>query len=326
MMEDRLTFTADRYTSTSDGLLVSAPIPWSLGASGSPVVNAGSVRNSGFEFNLAHHFDKSAFRLNTTVNLTTISNKVLSLGNGGQPIFAGPFGVARTAVGNPIGEFYVYQTAGIFQTAAEVAAHKVQPTAVPGDVIFADLNGDGILNDQDRYNAGSGIPKWTSGLFFDGKYNAIDFALNMHGSHGAKIFNVVKFWSDRMDDPQNHRAGYSPWSATNPSANTPRPVFGPNGASNDRPNSDRWIEDGSYWRIQNLVLGYTLPQSVLDRTGLRAGTPRVYLNIQNLHTFTSYSNWDPEILGFADPLARGIDDGRIFPNVRTISVGLDLRM
>jgi TonB-linked SusC/RagA family outer membrane protein len=326
MMEDRLTFTADRYTSTSDGLLVSAPIPWSLGASGSPVVNAGSVRNSGFEFNLAHHLDKSAFRLNTTVNLTTISNKVLSLGNGGQPIFAGPFGVARTAVGNPIGEFYVYQTAGIFQTAAEVAAHKVQPTAVPGDVIFTDLNGDGILNDQDRYNAGSGIPKWTSGLFFDGKYNAIDFALNMHGSHGAKIFNVVKFWSDRMDDPQNHRAGYNPWSATNPSTTTPRPVFGPNGASNDRPNSDRWIEDGSYWRIQNLVLGYTLPQSVLDRTGLRAGTPRVYLNIQNLHTFTSYSNWDPEILGFADPLARGIDDGRIFPNVRTISVGLDLRM
>ena len=129
-----------------------------------------------------------------------------------------------------------------------------------------------------------------------------------------------------MDDPQNHRAGYNPWSATNPSATTPRPVFGPNGASNDRPNSDRWIEDGSYWRIQNLVLGYTLPQSVLERTGLRAGTPRVYLNIQNLHTFTSYSNWDPEILGFADPLARGIDDGRIFPNVRTISVGLDLRM
>jgi TonB-linked SusC/RagA family outer membrane protein len=326
LMQDRLTFTADHYTSTSDGLLVSAPIPWSLGATGSPVVNAGSVRNTGFEFNLAHHLDKSAFRLNTTLNLTTINNKVLSLGNGGQPIFAGPFGVARTAVGNPIGEFYVYKTAGIFQTAAEVAAHKVQPGAVPGDVIFADLNGDGILNDQDRYNAGSGIPKWTSGLFFDGKYNAFDFALNMHGSHGAKIFNVVRFWSDRMDDPQNHRAGYSPWSATNPSTTTPRPVFGPAGASNDRPNSDRWIEDGSYWRIQNLVLGYTLPSSMLDRTGLRSGVPRIYLNIQNLHTFTSYSNWDPEILGFADPLARGIDDGRIFPNVRTISVGLDLRM
>ncbi|MFN2635844.1 MAG: SusC/RagA family TonB-linked outer membrane protein [Gemmatimonadaceae bacterium] len=325
LMDDRITFSADRYSSTSEGLLVAAPIPWSLGASGSPVVNAGSVRNTGFEFNLAHHYDRSAFRLNSTLNLTTIKNNVLSLGNGGQPIFAGPFGVARTAVGNPIGEFYVFKTDGIFQNAAEVTAHKVQPTAQPGDIRFVDINGDGILNDQDRYNAGSGIPKWTGGLFFDGRFNALDFALNMHGSHGAKIFNVVKFWTDRTDDPQNHRAGYVPWTASNPTSN-PRAVFGPAGSSNDRPNSDRWIEDGSYWKIQNVVLGYTLPSSMLTRTGLSDSSPRVYLNIQNLHTFTSYSNWDPEILGFSDPLARGIDDGRIFPNVRTISVGLDLRM
>lgn len=326
LLDDRLTFTADRYSSTSDGLLVTAPIPWSLGASNSPVVNAGSVRNTGFEFNLAHHLDVSALRFNSTFNLTTIKNKVLALGNGGQPIFAGPFGVARTVVGGPIGEFFVYKTDGIFQTAAEVVAHGVQLGAVPGDVRFADLNGDGILNDEDRYNAGSGIPEWTAGLFFDGRFNAIDFALNMHGSRGAKIFNVVKYWSDRTDDPQNHRAGYTPWTPQNPSTTTPRAVFGPLGASNDRANSDRWIEDGSYWRIQNLVLGYTLPPALLSRTGIRGATPRVYLNIQNLHTFTSYSNWDPEILGFADPLARGIDDGRIFPNVRTVSVGLDLRM
>src|SRR5919206_2692836 len=127
LVDDRLTFSADHYTSRSDGLLVSAPIPWSLGASGSPVVNAGSVRNTGFEFNLAHHYDRPAFRLNSTFNLTTIKNKVLSLGNGGQPIFAGPFGIARTAVGMPIGEFYVYKTDGIFQTAADVTAHAVQP-------------------------------------------------------------------------------------------------------------------------------------------------------------------------------------------------------
>ena len=103
-------------------------------------------------------------------------------------------------------------------------------------------------------------------------------------------------------------------------------MWGPQGFSNDRANSDRWIEDGSYWRIQNLVLGYTLPDSFLRRTGLTQSTPRIYLNIQNLHTFTSYSGYDPEILGQADPLARGLDDGRIYPNVRTVSFGLDLRM
>jgi len=193
-------------------------------------------------------------------------------------------------------------------------------------VIFVDRNGDGVLNDDDRYAAGSGIPKWTGALFFNGKFKALDFALNMTGTHGNKIFNVERYWSDRMDDPQNHRAGYTPWTATNASNTTPRAVFGPAGFSNDRPNSDRWIEDGSYWRIQNLVLGYTLPSSVLQRAGLRTGEPRIYLNIQNLHTFTDYTGWDPEILGQADPLARGIDDGRIYPNVRTISFGLDLRM
>ena len=326
LLDDQLTFSADRYSSTSDGLLVSAPIPWSLGASNSPVVNAGSIRNTGFEFNLAHHLDMPVLRLNSTLNLTTIKNRVLALGNGGQPIFAGPFGVARTTVGRPIGEFYVFKTDGIFQSAAEVAAHGIQPNAVPGDVRFVDVNGDGALTDEDRYSAGSGVPKWNAGLFFDGRISAIDFGLNMHGSRGAKIFNVVKFWTDRTDDPQNHRADFSPWTPQNPSNTTPRAVFGTTGNLNDRERSDRWIEDGSYWRIQNLVVGYTLPASTLDRTGLRNATPRVYLNIQNLHTFTSYSNWDPEILGFADPLARGIDDGRIYPNVRTVSVGLDLRM
>jgi TonB-linked SusC/RagA family outer membrane protein len=337
LMDDRITFSADRYTSTSSGLLVSAPIPWSLGSSQlvpdypfvvpqNPVVNAGAVRNTGFEFNFVHHLDRNALKLNSTLNLTTIKNRVLSLGNGGQPIYAGFDNVARTAVGRPIGEFYVYKTAGIFQTAADVAAHPAQAGAVPGDVIYADLNGDGVLNDDDRYGAGSAIPKWTGGLFFDGKLNAVDFALNMHGSHGSKIFNVVRYWSDRTDDPQNHRAGYSPWTPTNPSNTTPRAVFGPGGFSNDRQNSDRWIEDGSYWRIQNIVLGYTLPTSVLSRTGLRAESPRIYLNIQNVHTFTDYTGWDPEILGQADPLARGIDDGRIYPNVRTVSFGLDLRM
>ena len=337
VLDDQVTLSADHYTSTSNGLLVTAPIPWSLGSSvqvpyypfvvpQNPVVNAGSVRNTGFEFNIAHHLVTSPFSLNTTLNFTTIHNRVLSLGNGGQPIYAGFANVSRTAVGRPIGEFWVYHTAGIFQTAADVAAHTAQAGAVPGDVIFVDRNGDGVLNDDDRYAAGSGIPKWTGALFFNGRFNVFDFALNMHGSHGNKIFNVERYWSDRTDDPQNHRAGYAPWTPTNPTNTTPRAVFGPAGFSNDRDNSDRWIEDGSYWRIQNLVIGYTLPSSFMQRARLRAGAPRIYLNFQNLHTFTSYSGWDPEILGQADPLARGIDDGRIYPNVRTVSFGLDLRL
>jgi hypothetical protein len=245
--------------------------------------------------------------------------------------------VARTAVGFPIGEFYVLQTAGIFQTAAEVTAHTttrpngtvvvLQPNAKPGDVIFNDLNGDGLINDDDRYNAGNGIPKLSGGLFMDGKYGAWDFGLNFHGASGFKIFSVVKYWTERMDDPANNsRAGLSPWTPTNPSTTTPRAVVGTAGAQNATFRSDRWIEDGSYLRLQNLILGYSVPEQYAGRLGLNAQRPRVYVNIQNLHTFTKYSGWDPEILGYGSPLGRGIDDGYIYPNVRTITLGLDLRL
>jgi hypothetical protein len=149
--------------------------------------------------------------------------------------------------------------------------------------------------------------------------------VNLRGARGFKIFNAVRYWTDRMDDPSNYRAGFAPWSPTNPSTTTPRALAA--GNENTRFLSDRWVEDGDFLRVQNVTLGYRLPASVTRLVG--GGEPndsRVYLSMQNLHTFTSYSNWDPETLGYGNPLGRGIDDGRIYPNVRTITVGLDLRL
>jgi len=345
MLDNRLNLTADYYVSESDGLLVSAPVPWSLGVDPDPafvpVVNAGTIRNNGFEVGLTHRYERGGFQFNSSANLTTTRNKVLELGNGNQPIYAGPEGISRTAVGGPIGEFFVYKTAGIFQTQAEVDAHtttvngtpvKLQADAKPGDIRYVDVNGDGIINDLDRYTAGSPVPDFTYGMFFDGKFRAFDFGLNLRGSVGNKIFNVARFWTDRMDDLGGFREGLQPWTQENPSTTTPRAVWGTQGAANARLNSDRWIESGTFLRIQNLVVGYTLPTVLMERTGLGAVQPRIYVNVQNLHTFTDFSNWDPETLGgslengLADPLARGIDDGRIFPNVRTITFGLDLRL
>ncbi|GAC1650641.1 MAG: TonB-dependent receptor [Gemmatimonadaceae bacterium] len=322
---DRLSFTADYYQSTSSDILVNAPIPPSLGATGSPVVNAGSVRNTGFEFGATHKYEEGDLRLRTGATLTTVRNKVLSLGNNSQPIIVR--GVSRTAVGHPIGEFYVFITDGIIQNAAEAAAVQAsQPGAVPGDIRYKKLSGTpGLLSDADRGYAGSPNPDFVGGLFMNGTYRRFDFGINMHGSHGNKIFNVARWWTDRMDDLSNYRAGLSPWTPTNTATKTPRAVFGPAGASNARYNSDRWIEDGSYLRIQNVSLGYTLPATLAARGGLQSVEPRLYLNIQNLYTFTHFSNWDPETLGFGDALGRGIDDGFIFPNVRTVTVGLDLR-
>lgn len=330
LLNNAVSFTADYYRNVSNQLLVSAPIPPSLGSSQNPVVNAGSVRNAGFELSATDRVEHRGFQLNTTLNLTTTRNKVLSLGNGGQPLFAGISGVARTAVGQPIGEFYVKHVAGIFQSQQEIDSYvdkngnRIQPNAKPGDIKYADLNGDGQINANDRYNAGSGIPKLQGGLFLDGKYAAFDFGVNLRGSYGNKIFNVVRWWTERMDDLNNSPVGLSPWTPTNPSTTTPRAVFGPQGAANSDPVSDRWLESGSYTRIQNVILGYALPPRLIERTG--SSSARIYVNFQNLYTFTKYKNWDPEILGFGDPLARGIDDGYIYPTPRTVTVGLDLRL
>ena len=228
-------------------------------------------------------------------------------------------------MGSPIGTFWVLQTDGIFQSAAEVQA-SAQPDAKPGDVRYVDRNGDGRITLDDRYAAGSAIPDLAGGLFLDGHYRRFDLTVNLRGSFGGKIFNVARYWTDRMDDISNFREGLSPWSPTNPSTTTPRAVIGPEGASNANPLSDRWIESGSFLRIQNVAVGYRLPDAVGRWLGVAGGEPRIFVGVQTLYTFTGFSNWDPETLGFADPLARGVDDGAIYPNPRTITFGLDLRL
>lgn len=355
MFGNALTLTADYFKNQVSNLLVNIPIPLSLGSTASPAVNAGSLNNAGFELGLAHQLTRGALSFNTTFNASYTRNRVTSLGNGGQPIFSnaninpatgaayGGWGAARTAVGDPIASWYVRKTCGIFQSDAAAQAHTttlpngsvvvLQPQARAGDVCYVDLNHDGVINDAgDRYVAGNGIPKWTGGLFFSGKYKSVDVGLNLTGKYGFKLFNAVRIQTDRMDDLGGVRAGYTPWTPDNHSTTTPIALFNNNGPSAARATSniyalsDRWLENGDFTRIQNIIVGYTLPQSVLQR--LRIGStrqPRVYVNVQNLYTFTGYTNWDPDALSIGNPLARGEDDGNIYPTPRTVTFGLDVR-
>ena len=324
VMDGRVNLALDWYESKAGGLLVDIPIPSSLGASNSPTVNAGTMRNRGLELGLTHKLERGDFRLNSTLTYTTVRNKVLSLG-AGEPIPGGPGDVTRTIVGQPLGSFYVVKTAGIFQSQAEIDAYKIQPDARPGDIRYVDVNGDGVFNvDDDRYFAGNGTPRYSGGLFLEGGWKSLDVGLNLRGAGGNKIFNGVRYWTDRMDDPSGYRAGLRPWTPENRSTTTPRALA--IGSDNTIFASDRWIEDGDYLRVQNVVFGYRLPPSLTRRFGGQAAAPRIYLNVQNLHTFTDFSNWDPESLGNGGALERGIDDARVFPNVRTVTIGLDLRM
>jgi TonB-linked SusC/RagA family outer membrane protein len=350
-LADRLAITADYFTRESDGILVRAPLPPSLGAYQAPFVNAGAISNRGFELGATFRaIDRPGFELNTSANVTTTRNKVLNLGTGTQPIFVNVagFDITRTAVGAPIGAFYVRRKLGIFQSQAEVDAYtatvngqtvKIQGDAKPGDIKYADINGDGAINDDDRYNAGNGIPKAQGGLFVDGRFRQFDFNVGLQGSYGAKVFNVARWWTDRLDDPTNYRADLRPWTATNPSTTTPRAVKeGPSASNNNRLDSDRFVENGSFLRLQNLQIGYALPASLTRSVGLGGGgaDSRIYVNFQNLFTITGYSGFDPEATGLvfsADPnpalraqdaLLRGVDAGQIYPNPRAITFGIDL--
>lgn len=327
LLRSTVSLSLDYYVANSRDALYQPPLPPSAGSSANPYVNAGSVRNSGFEMGLTHRWDRGRSGLNTTLTLQTVRNRVTSLSGDQEGISAGPHGgITRTRVGAPIGTYYVRRFAGIFQSAAEVTAHCAQPTAQPGDVRYADLNRDCQINDLDRYEAGSANPNLTGGLFLDGRLGGFDASVGFRGSFGGKIFNGVRFWTDRLEAGSNYRRGFAPWTPTNRSTSTPRAVFGPAGAENARADVDRWLESGTYVRIQNLQVGYTLPERLaVGAFGISTQRARVYLGVQNLYTFSDYTGWDPEVLGAGDPLARGVDDGFIYPNVRTITLGVSVR-
>jgi TonB-linked SusC/RagA family outer membrane protein len=330
VLDERLRLTADYYVSESDRLLARPLIPWSLGATGIPYVNVGTIENRGFEFGAQLRLQRGDLSVNLGANLTTIDNEVKALGND-QPLPAGIESVAWTAEGGSIGDFFVLKTDGLFQSDAEVQAYRssngtlIQPNAKAGDIRYADLNDDGIINLDDRYVAGSAIPELETGFNLDADWRAFSFGLSLRGSHGVEAFNVVRWWTDRMDENSSYRADLDPWTPSNTDTDDPRAVFGAAGADNARVNSDRWIENASYLRIQNVVLGWRIPASFTSRLGVSGEGSRLYLNIQNAHTFTSFSNWDPEVRG-GGALARGIDDGRIYPNPRTFTLGIDVNL
>lgn len=325
------TLTADYFVNESGGLLVRPPLPSSLGARNGPFLNIGSIRNRGLEVQLGHRLERGDFSLRTSANVTTIDNEVLSLGNDGEPIM-GDLGVTRTTVGGPVGSFYVVKTDGLFQSEAEVQAHTttledgtvrvLQPNAKPGDVRYVDLNRDGLINDEDKYTAGSSFPDFEGGIYFDAGFRNFDLSLGLRGSYGQTIWSAPQHLTESTTEASHFREGLRPWTPENPNTSIPRAVYGSAGNVNFKADSDRFLQDGSYLRIQNLEIGYTLPGRLTSALGA-GSSARLYVNAQNLHTFTDYLGWDPEALG-SGVLSRGVDNAAMFPNVRTLSVGMNL--
>jgi len=337
LFKDQLTLNFDVFRSVSEDVLLSQPLPRYLGnLQGDPIVNIGSIQNKGVELNVGYRPKLSgAFQWDIAGNVSVIRNKVLSLGNlgidpeTGQPKDYIQSGNTRTQVGRSIGEYYVLKTDGIFQNQAEINAHKAQSAyAKPGDIRYVNTIDGGTnddIQDKDRVFAGSAFPKFTTGLQFNSRYKDFSLSIQLYGAFGQKLYNDVLRDLDSYGN-SNYRRAINPWTPNN--TNTSFPRLGYQFAANDRGinenargNSDRWIEDGSFLRLRNVELGYTIPAKLLSK--LNVSNARLYVSGQNLFTITKYSGLDPDVVGANPNLEPGVDNGN-YPSSRIISFGLSV--
>jgi len=333
ILKNKFTLTMEYYQRKTDNLILSVPLPPSFGYINSTVSqNVGSMENSGFEAQLGYNDREGDFKWNASANLSIVTNKVTRLSEGVTNIEAGgdgdfgSYNITNTAVGQSIQSFYGWQVEGIFQDAAEVTKHAKQTAGTaPGDLKFKDTNGDGVINNNDRQFLGSFIPKATYAFNLGATYKNFDFSLFFQGVSGNKIYNATRVITEGMIRFFN--AGtqvLNAWTPTNKNTNIPRAISAdPN--QNARP-STRFLEDGSYLRLKNIMLGYNIPvKSLESSTKGVVKSLRIYVSAQNILTFTNYTGYDPEV-GNRTPgssLTNGIDFA-VYPQPKAYQVGLQV--
>ena len=323
-LNQRINLTVDAYIKNTSGMLVPITLPISTGYTSSAPINAGKVQNKGLEIGITSRNLTGALQWTTNFNIAFDVNKILSLDQNGaiypQSSSTGLNGyLAKDVKGTAVNEFYGFVTQGLFQTYYDVQAHATQTNGAnvyartsAGDIRYKDLNNDGIINTNDETALGNPSPKGIYSMTNTVAYKGFDFAVTLQGVYGNSIYNYNSVILQSMTGANNQLATVlGRWEGQGTSNTMPRAIFG-----DPNPNSrisDRYIENGSYMRIKNATLGYTLPR--FKNAGIKS--IRVYVAGQNLYTFTKYTGFDPEVA------ANGIDNN-LYPVVRTISVGLNL--
>ncbi len=320
MLNHRLSITAEYFIAKTKDVLTGMPIAITTGNDGgNPVVNAASLKNTGFELSAVWRSKAGAVDYYAGANLTTLKNRVLALGYGRKNIFSGN---TVTEVGAPTGMWYVLQTDGIFQTMDEVNNYKnkdgkvIQPNAKPGDIRFKDNNGDGQITNDDKVVVGSPWPDFELGLNMGASYKSFELTMNWFGSFGATVYNGYRSVVDRFDDNSNYRAGIKPWTPDAPNTNVPRAYYA--STLNSRGDTDRWLEKGDFMRLKYIGITYTIPPSLLKRIGF--SNAQVTLAGQNLITITKFGGLDPEFNN-NNIFERGYNNFN-YPNLKMYSLGL----
>ncbi|MGN6493774.1 MAG: SusC/RagA family TonB-linked outer membrane protein [Agriterribacter sp.] len=333
LLQNQVTLSLEYYQRKTDNLILNVPMPPSMGFITNTVSqNVGSMENSGFEAQLGYNDRQGAFTWFASANLSFVTNQVTRLAEGVTNIEAGgdadfgAYNITNTAVGEAIQSFYGWKVAGIFQTQDEVenAATQTASTA-PGDLRFEDIDKNGVIDLNDRQFLGSFIPKATYGLNLGANYNGFDFSAFFQGVSGNKIYNATRVITEGMVRFFNSGTQVlNAWTPTNTNTNVPRAASSdPN--QNARP-STRFLEDGAYLRLKNIMLGYTIPENALRSiTNGTVKSFRLYVSAQNILTFTKYSGYDPEV-GNRTPnssLTNGIDFA-VYPQPKAFQVGLQV--
>jgi TonB-dependent starch-binding outer membrane protein SusC len=334
MFNDKLSLNMDYYLRTSEGILFEVPIPLSAGVVSPPTVNSASIDNSGLELAINYRNFDSDFKYQIAATVSTYSNEVTKMGEfGNESIVGGEIhwgleSTTKTVVGKPIASFYLYETDGLFANQAEIDAYAkngdlIMPDAMPGDLKYVDINGDGVITVDDKKFMGDAIPDVEFGLNFNASYSNFDVTLNLFASLGKDMINGARWLTMNSDKfHAMHEDVLDSWTETNTDTDIPRFVYG------DERNlqaSDIWLEDASYLRIKLLEIGYTIPKNLTSSWGIDG--LRVYVAAENLLTITGYSGYDPSISTYegGNIFDRGADRSP-FPVGRKFLTGIQINL
>jgi TonB-linked SusC/RagA family outer membrane protein len=311
-LKGKITFTADYFIRNTDNLLLNIPVGSVYGFN-APVQNGGSIQNKGWEFELAYHGRANQFTYNIAANASFINNKVTDLRNT-DPIITD---YSFLKVGYPINSFYGYQAEGLFQTQDQVNKHATQSGGIiaPGDIMYKDQNGDGVIDGNDRVNLGSYFPKITYGLNVGMGWKGFDLTLFLQGA--AQVKGLVRdvVLGQLLDETGKPTSIYvNHWTPQNPNATFPRLWNSYTQNDPDYNVSSFWVRNASYLRLKNLQVGYTISSRWLGKVGVQKA--RIYYSGQNIFTSTKFYNW-------VDPEAPAGENGSTYPQVLVNTVGIN---